>query len=254
MAYLQKKIRTKHITFVVKVKCFYYNPAASKKKRGVRLKSTGEGKKKRNAIESYRKKKYLIYNNFDLGDIWATLTYKEDKLPESPDAAHKELMNVLSKLRKKLARKGIPLVYYIKTEAGEGMRVHHHLFIKNTFPVISMLYDYWKEFGNIKDFREIYNLVNGKLVKYFLDGGEHKGLSFEKYSHSRNMAEPEVERRIYPAESFKENPKPPKEYIIQNLFNAYPDIEGYIYQEYELINKKYIKEREGDAVKDAEIL
>ena len=239
MPYICKTVRTKHVDFVVKNKCFYYNPEQAKGKRAVRRCPTGESKQQQNRRAAYLKRKYHIYENFDVGDMWVTLTYSKPTELE-PEEAHRNLMCVLSKIRKKLARKGIPLTYYIKTEAGERTRAHHHLFIKNNFDVIGVLWSYWKEFGKIRDFREIYDFTSGKLVKYFLDGGMHKGLSFEKYAHSRNLREPVVEVRIYPFNSFRAIPRLPKaqdgmQYILQNLYNGFPDLDGFIYQEYELI-------------------
>ena len=249
MAYIYKRVHTKHRDFVTRTKCYYYN-RPGKKRRGVRVAPTGEGKKKRNKRQAYLKRKYLIYNNFDIGDFWITLTYINAMLPETKKEAAKILMNVLSKLRKKLKRQGIPLLYFVKTELGEQGRVHHHLIIKNNFPVVSYLYEYWKEFGSVRDFKQIYNLANGKLVKYMLcEGKSDKGDEESEaiFSHSRNLTEPETETRIYPAESFRENPKPPKSkeegkvWVIENLHNWFPDIDGYIYQEYELVLKEVDK-------------
>ena len=249
MPYIYKRINTPHRDFVTRTKCYYYNVSNTKKKRGVRSAPTGEGKKKRNQRAAYLRRKYLIFNNFDKGDMWVTLTWRAEALPESPEEAHRILMRVLSNLGRKLKRMGIVLIYFIKTEAGENQRVHHHLLIKNNFDVISMLYEYWKKYGKVKDFQEIYNMSNSKLVKYILDGGEHKELCFEKYSHSRNLKEPEIETRIYPAKSFKENPKPPKSddegiiWVIENLNNFCPDADGFVYQEYELVRRN-VKQNE----------
>lgn len=247
MPYIKKTVKTKHGIFVTKTKCTYYNPAATKRRRSVRLVPTPEKKQKRNERQKYLHNKYLIFNNFDEGDMWVTLTYRAESVPSDPDEAHKNLMHILSNLQKKLKRKGIPLMHFSKTEAGDNIRVHHHLLIKNNFQVISMLYEYWKEYGNIRDFREIYDIENGRLVKYILSS-EHKNLNFEKYSHSRNLVEPEVETRIYPSNAFRENPKPPKpdidgtEYEIRNLKNFFPDRDGFIYQEYEIVKvRKEVK-------------
>lgn len=239
MPYICKTVKTKHVDFVTRNKCYYYNPEKAREKRSVKRCPTGESKQGRNRRAAYLKRKYHIYENFDKGDMWVTLTYRDGKSLE-PEEAHKNLMNVLSKIRKKLARKGIPFVYYIKTEAGERVRVHHHLFIKNNFDVIGVLYGYWKEFGKVRDFQEIYDFASGRLVKYFLDGGDHKSLGFEKYAHSRNLREPEVEVHIYPFNSFRAIPREPKaadgvRYVIQNLYNGFPDIDGFIYQEYEIL-------------------
>lgn len=243
MPVLRKTVRTRNGIFITKTKCFFYNPENSKRRRSVRMCPMTEGKKKRNKRQSYLKKKYEILNNFDKGDMWVTLTYRADCTPKTPDAAHKNMARVFSCVQRKLKRMGIEFKCYAKTEAGENIRVHHHLLVKNNFPVISVLYDYWKEYWNIRDFKEIYNFSDGRLVTYFLDC-EHKELIFEKYYHTRNMIAPEVETRIYPSRSFRENPRPPKpdadgtEYEIRNLKNFFPDRDGYIYQEYEIVKKE----------------
>lgn len=239
MPVLYKRVITKHKDFVTRTKCFYYNPLASKKSRGIRLCKAGETKSERNKRNSYLKRKYEMFENFDVGDYFITLTYREWL---DAEAAHKCMTTVFSKIRKALKRKNIPFVYYGKTEAGNTIRPHHHALIRNASPeIIGLLLKYWKEFGNVKDVKEIYNIEDGRLISYILDGGDHKGLTFEKYSHSRNLKQPIIEKRIYPTNSFRENPRPPKprdgyryEIVPGSLYNGFPDIDGFTYQEYEL--------------------
>ncbi|MCD8391544.1 MAG: hypothetical protein LUD03_06880 [Firmicutes bacterium] len=238
MPILYKRVITKHCEFVTRTKCFYYNTDNAKKPRGVRMCRTGEGKEKRNRHSAYLKRKYEMYNNFDVGDLWITLTHRENIEPE---AAHKCMTGVMAKLRRKLKAKNIPLVYYAKTEAGATVRAHHHILIQNTSPEIAgLLLELWQEYGNIGHIKPIYNLSNGRLITYILDGGDHKGLTFEKYSHSRNLVQPEVIKRIVPFDSFRETPRVPKaeygyKYTIRKLYNGFPDGDRYIYQEYELV-------------------
>ena len=256
MPYLYKRIKTKTRDFVVRTKVLSYVVSGEKKRRGFRQCKTSESRAERNRRNAKLKQKYLIYNNFDVGDWWLTLTHSAEIEPEK---AHKIMMYELSKIGKKLKRKGIPFVYFVKTEAGERQRAHHHLIIKNTAPGIAeMIVSAWNDggFGRVSDQKKIYDLENGKLVSYFLDGGDHKELTFEKFSHSRNLKEPEVEKRIYPANSFREMPKAPEaEYItegkksykikyrVENLYNGFPDLDGYVFQYYELAK---IREDIGD--------
>lgn len=241
MPYLYKRVRTPHRDFVTRTKCFYINAGDGKRPRRARMSRTDEGKAERNRRDAYKKRMYEIYNNFDKGDFWVTLTWQADKLGgKSPEEAHRVLLQVLQKIRRVLQRAGLPFVYYAKTEAGVRTRVHHHILIKNSPQVLDLLFKLWKGFGKVKDFQEIYDFESGKLVKYFLDGGDHKELEFIKYSHSRNLVQPEVEKHIYPFESFRTNPRPPKpdgiyRWEVRNLYNGFPDLDGYIYQEYELV-------------------
>ncbi len=244
MVVLYQRIPTKHREFVYRTKCFYYNPSNSKKKRGVRLCATGEGKKKRNARQAYLKIKHDCYENFDLGDYWVTLTYKTWLEVQE---AEKRLSRVLSKMQKRLKRKNIPFVWYRVTEASDKQRVHHHLLIRNTSPeIISMLFEYWDEYGKVKDVSKIKDMESGKLIKYFLDGGKHKDLTYQKFGHSRNLRKPKVIKRVVPMSAIRENPKPPKcdeygyryEIAKGTLFTGFPDLDGFTYQEYELIKVK----------------
>lgn len=249
VAYLYKRVRTKHRDFVSRTKVLSYTIKGSKRKRGVRCCKTSESRAERNKRNAILKHKFRMYNNFDVNDWWITLT---NLVNRDPLEAHKLLMYELNKISKRLKRKGIPFVYYVKTEASDTQRVHHHLLIKNTCPGIAeMIVEAWLKYGRVSDQRKIYDLSNGKLISYILNGGNHKDLNFEKYSHSRNMTEPEVETRLYPADSFRERPKPPPDeyitekkkeykvrYEIENLYNGFPDIDGYIYQYYELTKIK----------------
>lgn len=246
MLVLYKRVKTKHREFVYRSKCFYYNPSNSKKSRGVRIARTEEGKKKRNERQAYLKKKHDIYENFDIGDYWITLTYKDRTEPEEADRI---LSGVMAKLQKKLKRKGIPFVWYKTTEAGNTQRAHHHLLIRKTDSKIAgLLLEYWNTYGHIRDIQEITDMTSGRLVKYFLDGGEHKNLNYKTFGHSRNLRKPEVITRITPMKEIRENPKPPKcdedgyryEILRDTVKNWFPDIDGFTYQEYEMIKVKEV--------------
>ena len=244
MLVLYKRVKTRYREFVYRTKCFYYNPSNSKKKRGVRLCKTGEGKKKRNARQAYLKIKHDCHENFDLGDYWITLTYKKWLEPEE---AEKILSYVMSKIQKRLKRKNIPFVWYKTTEASDTQRAHHHLLIRKTSPEIAgMIVDYWNEYGNIKHIATISNMQNGYLVQYFLDAPNHKNLTYKTFGHSRNLREPEVFTRVVPMSAIREHPRPPKceeygyKYVIdaKSIFTGFEDLDGFTYQEYALIKVK----------------
>lgn len=243
MAYLKKVIKTQHRVYVQRVKCWCYNRESVRGKRRIRRFASSESKLLRNRRAADNRRKYEIDNNFTVGDYWVTLTWNADRVPDDPNEAHRELMSAIAKIARRQRKKGAPFVYYVKTEAGERQRVHHHLFIKNNREVIGELFGLWKDNGRVKDFREIYEMESGKLIAYFLNSANHKCLCFEKYSHSRGLKQPEITVQILPFASFRESPKPPigddgTEYIVQNLYNGYCDLDGFVYQEYEIIKKK----------------
>lgn len=253
---LQKITRTKYCDFVVRSKCYYYNPGGEKKKRGVRMYKTGESKQQRNKRNAYMNNKHLLFNNFDLGDWFITLTYSLAVTAAEADAI---IMSIMACVRKKLRRERIPFKWFVKTEAGKRVKPHHHIFVNapadKKYYIRDLIEEQFEKYGRVKKSQKIYDMISGKLVEYFLDGGNHKELDFVKLHHSRNLIKPETETRVYPAKNFRETPRPPREneqyrYEIHNLFNGFPDKDGYIYQSYEihkvLKDKESLKEPDGD--------
>ena len=72
----------------------------------------------------------LIKTNFGARDYHLTLTYDDAYLPESIEAAEREVKNYVRRLARKRKAKGLDaLKYIIVTEKSEKGRIHHHLII-----------------------------------------------------------------------------------------------------------------------------
>ena len=70
----------------------------------------------------------LIEANFTAGDLWITLTYQDDQLPEDMTEALKNMQNFIRRVNRIRKRKGLPNAKYVYvTEGIEGGRFHHHL-------------------------------------------------------------------------------------------------------------------------------
>lgn len=103
-------------------------------RRGTRVKGkTSLRKILANEREAVKNLARLINCNFGPGDMWITLTYSEDRLPESMDAAEKDFARFLRKLRTLCRRETGEKPLYIASPSetdprtGEKVRLHYHV-------------------------------------------------------------------------------------------------------------------------------
>lgn len=73
----------------------------------------------------------LINTNFTREDIWATFTYADGQVPESPEAAKKDMQNYIRRAKRYMKKNGMGELKYVYvtefTRNGENIRVHHHI-------------------------------------------------------------------------------------------------------------------------------
>lgn len=105
-----------------------------RQRRGVRVKGRTSLKKiLANEREAVKNLARILNCNFQAGDLWVTLTYPDDSLPESREDARARFEKFLRKLRKVFREKtGESLRYVVTTSdkgsfSGESARIHHHL-------------------------------------------------------------------------------------------------------------------------------
>ena len=148
-------------------------------KRKQRLNPTGEQQVRINRKNRERKLLRKIYCNFNKGDIFLTLTFKQ-KIDEA--AARKSIVNYLRRLRRLYKKENKELKYIYVMEYGKS-NYHFHLII-NEFDRAALIKN-WKEgFVDIKSLREDYE----SLAKYLLkesNGGR-------AWNCSKNLKEPKI--------------------------------------------------------------
>lgn len=74
----------------------------------------------------------LINANFGTGDIWATLTYSQEDLPETIEEAERNMQNYIRRINTARKKKGLPnakYIYITEYSAEKKIRCHHHLLI-----------------------------------------------------------------------------------------------------------------------------
>lgn len=75
-----------------------------------------------------------INHNFVKNDYWFTAGYNHSDYPESPEQAHKDIVNFFKRINRRLKKTGQPNVKYIyvteynePTEDDKEIRIHHHI-------------------------------------------------------------------------------------------------------------------------------
>ena len=102
-------------------------------RRGTRVKgNTSLRKIQANEREAVKNLARILNTNFKQGDLWLTLGYPNEELPEDAEAAKKQLEKFLRKCRDMLKKEGKQLRYVVSTsetstKTGGRARVHHHV-------------------------------------------------------------------------------------------------------------------------------
>lgn len=93
---------------------------------------SSEAQKKLNDDNARKKLERLVNTNFGDGDIWATLTYDDDHLPDSMEEMLKNMKNYIRRIQYQRKKRGLPpakYIYITEFNEEEKIRCHHHLII-----------------------------------------------------------------------------------------------------------------------------
>lgn len=203
------------------------------KKRQPRHKLTTEQQRQRNKKQQVKVLTRLINANFSVGDYHLTLTYSNLCRPETKDEAVKILKKFVRGLCKFYRQQGLEFKYIYVTEH-HGKRLHHHLVIPSAdIRGIQNLWSYgFVRFVPLDDSGQYKNLA-AYLIK---EAGQKKpGDKSKVWVSSKNLIRPEPEIEDIKAVTWAQQPKPPKGYYIDELYNGISEITGYPYQYYTLI-------------------
>lgn len=100
--------------------------------RAARARASTKAQAKLNAWHSRMKLEQLINTNFEDGDLFITLTYRDEQQPPDYAAAMKDINKYLRKLRRLRERRELPELRYVycieaTSSAARGTRYHFHL-------------------------------------------------------------------------------------------------------------------------------
>ncbi len=155
--------------------------------------------RKQNDKNSLKQLVRLLNTNFTDADIWLTVTYPDDSLPQDDEQAYRDTVNYVRRLRRAAAKANAPpLKYIIVTEThdedGEITRVHHHLV--TNFPDRDAAEQLWHGGGRTQS-RRLQPDENGLTGLAVYIGKQKappgKGRSIRKrWRASKNLAKPKV--------------------------------------------------------------
>lgn len=219
-----------------------YSKRVGSKNRSKKEKPTKEEMEKINERNAERKLTLKINANFEMDDIFSTLTYRKDERP-TPEQAKKNIKKLIDNLRGEFKKIGAQLKYINVTEY-KNKAIHHHLLINHIegYDVAKMIRNLW-EFGR-PDFKYLdgsgqYKDLAAYLIKetaktFKENDGGHK----QRYSCSRNLIMPQPKTKIIKkAAKWIPDPKPLKGYYIDKdtVYNGVDQFTGREYQRYMMI-------------------
>ncbi len=229
-------------------------------KRAKREKPTPEKVKKYNEKKAGDILRRKVNTNFTTDDIHLVLTYKENLRPD-PKQASRNLKYFLAKLRAEFKKINSELRYisitgYLDKDYDpeidddytkhKEVAIHHHLIINATdYKIITKC---WREFGRAMMFPldEVGDYT--ELANYFIRHTNHIFRDIDspckkRWSCSRNLKEPILKVKEVKADSWREEPKPVKGYMIikNSIQYGVSEITGYPYQFYRMIKINNIR-------------
>lgn len=191
--YRVKTIRSGSIT---EVEIFPIWKTRSDCGRAKKKQLTRKAQEELNERNSIKKLSRLLNANFTDKDIWLTLTYDDEHLPDSEEKAYKDTANYIRRLRRVSKE---PLKYIIVTEThtedGEPTRVHHHIVVN--FPDRDTAERLWK-LGGRKQSRRLQPDIHGFDGMAHYLGKQKKPPKDEnrkitrRWRSSRNLKKPKV--------------------------------------------------------------
>ena len=152
----------------------------------------------------------LLACNFGGDDLFCSLTYDDEHLPQKRQAARKKVRAFISRIRETRRRAGLPFKYVYVTEGLHGdRRIHHHIVINSVSPgdteIIKSQWLYG--FSDVEPIRRHYyepagNYINyEKLARYMAkERPEERPNGAQMWTGSRNLDRPDVDITIVPDE------------------------------------------------------
>lgn len=160
----------------------------------------------RNAVKRFEQK---LNSNFDEGDYFLTVTYREGEQPADDERAARDASNYLLRLKRAYKKAGMELKYAMVTETTRsekrGTRYHHHIVV-NKGPDRDTVEKMWKH--GIVNSRRIQTEDDGisRLARYMMKQTATREKYAQRFKCSKNLKEPRVttaDHRISPRKTEK---------------------------------------------------
>lgn len=162
-------------------------------KRSKRFKPSSETQERLNKRNAERRLIRLLNTNFTADDIRLDLTYRPENLPESAEAAAKEMKNFFRRLRNYRRKANLPELKYVAvTEQGSrSKRFHHHVVINCGDMSTRKLAEIWgKGYTTVKPLQFDDQGITG-IAKYLIKDP----ILGRRWVSSTNLQQPEERTR-----------------------------------------------------------
>jgi len=187
---------------------------APKEKRENQEKPSKEEIERINWRNAERTLRLSLNTNFVDGDYNITMTYGTDAPPPTWDEAKRDWKRALRRMRKLYAEAGIEFKWICVTAIGKKHgRLHHHLVCSAGIH-LGDIQKAWG-LGKVRAGTLDTNGQYGGLANYLLNqkrATPGEGERVQRWSCSRNLEPPRVERRTVKARSWREDITPPPGY------------------------------------------
>ena len=127
---MQRTYRERKYTCGDYIEVAIYPVYTQERGRGKRKKPTTEIQKRLNHRHATDRLRRLLHTNFNEKDLFVTLTFEDDRLPETVADCQRAVQNFLRRVKRKYANAGLePKYIYIIEYGEEHQRLHAHLVI-----------------------------------------------------------------------------------------------------------------------------
>lgn len=163
-----------------------------------RRKKQRQAQKNLNEKNSRKMCERVIEENFGDRDIWATLTYTDDNMPESMEEAQKNMQNYIRRLNYQRKKRGLGNTRYVYvTECSEKGRWHHHIVLDGDADM-DTVENVWK-LGKRNEVRRLQKDENGLvgMARYITKDKGKKGKYQKAWTGSKGLRKPQEKVNHY---------------------------------------------------------
>lgn len=176
------------------------NPRDTAEARAAKKQAATAARCKMNLKYSWEKCRLKLAANFGTGDLYVTLTYDNEHLPQKRDDANAQLKKWFRTMRKEYERAGAaPLRYIYATEVLTSHGRYHHHLVMNRIPdaieLIAAMWPYGLTDVQYIDERRMVELAR-YMTKEAVEAGRKVGQ--RAWTPSKNLAAPDEKTDIVP--------------------------------------------------------
>ena len=174
-------------------------PRDTHQARAAKSRMTRAAQKAMNDKTARGRLEMIMAENFTRSDLFVTLTYRDEDLPDRRKDAVQNVRKFLRKFREWRKTHGQTLKYIYTTESKhEAGRYHHHLVINAAGGDLELIRALWPH-GDMVSMEYIGNRDYGQLAAYITkEGVEGRPVGAQMWTASRNLSKPHKETRYVP--------------------------------------------------------